>query len=75
VQGHRGDYRTGAPLAQGEAKRAGTVPPGEEKAQGDLANVYKYLMGRTADNTAGLFSGMCTDGTRGNEHTQKVNSI
>lgn len=28
----------------GEAARAGTIKPGEEKAQEALTNVYKYLM-------------------------------
>lgn len=28
-----------------ERLRAGTVQPREEKAQGDLSNVYQYLMG------------------------------
>jgi len=27
----------------GKAERAGTVQPAEEKAQGDLIKVYKYL--------------------------------
>lgn len=31
--------------APGEAERADTVQPGERKAQGDLTNVYKQLMG------------------------------
>jgi len=30
---------------QGEAERAETVQPGEEKAQADRIRVYKYLMG------------------------------
>jgi len=29
----------------GEAERDGSVQPGEEKAQGDLISVYKYLTG------------------------------
>ena len=28
-----------------ERLRAGTVQPGQEKAQGDVINVYQYLMG------------------------------
>jgi len=31
---------------RGGTKRAGTVLPGEEKTQGNLASVYKYLNGR-----------------------------
>jgi len=30
---------------RGEAARAGVVQPGEEKVQGDLTHVSKYLMG------------------------------
>lgn len=39
-----------------------------EKAQGDLIYVCKYLMGRTEDDGVRLFSGMCSDRTRGNKH-------
>lgn len=31
-------------IIQEEAERAGTVQPAEEMVQGDLINVYKYLM-------------------------------
>ncbi|KAK4826406.1 LOW QUALITY PROTEIN: hypothetical protein QYF61_008693, partial [Mycteria americana] len=43
----------GAPDIQGEAERAGTAQPREEKAQGDLINVYKYLMGGVKKTEAG----------------------
>lgn len=33
------------PLTLAEAERAGAVQCGEEKAQGDLICVYKYLTG------------------------------
>lgn len=33
------------PLTQGVSERAGAVQCGEEKAQGDLICVYKYLTG------------------------------
>jgi len=45
-EGHKGDEGTGVPAIQGEAERDGTVQPGEEKAERDLINVFKYLMGR-----------------------------
>lgn len=32
-------------ICQGEAEREGTIQPGQEKAQGDLIHVYKYLVG------------------------------
>jgi len=34
AKGHKGDKGTGAPHIGGKAERAGTVQPGEEKAQG-----------------------------------------
>ena len=34
AKGHEGDQGTGASEIEGEAERAGTVQPGEEKAQG-----------------------------------------
>ena len=33
-EGHEGDPRAGVPLLRGQAKRAGAVQPGEEKAPG-----------------------------------------
>ncbi|KAK4828616.1 hypothetical protein QYF61_000068 [Mycteria americana] len=36
IAGHKDDEGTRAPQIQGKAERAGTVQPGEEKAQGDL---------------------------------------
>ena len=42
-----------------------------EKAQGDLINVSKYLMGRTEDGRARLFSGVCSDRARDSRHKVK----
>ncbi|GAB0191213.1 mitochondrial enolase superfamily member 1 [Grus japonensis] len=38
AKAHKDDEGTGASLISGEAERAGTAEPGEEKAQGDLIN-------------------------------------
>lgn len=54
----------------GELKRAGTLLPGEEKAQGHLTNAYKYLIGGSKDG-ARFFSVACTDRRIGNQHKLK----
>lgn len=41
--------RTGASFIRAGAERAGTVQPGEEKAQGYIITVYKNLMGGNED--------------------------
>lgn len=48
AKGHKGDAGTGAPHIE-KAEKAGTVQSGEEKAQGDLINVYRYLKGECKD--------------------------
>jgi len=45
--------------------RVGAVQPGEEKGQGDLINMHKYLQGGNEEEGARLFSVVPTDGTRG----------
>ena len=52
-----------------EAERAETVQPGEEKAQGDLPNVYKYLTGWSKDGPRLL--GVFSDRARCNGHKRK----
>ena len=47
------------------------VHPRAEKAQGDLINVQKYLMGGNEEDGASLFSVVPTDRTRGSGHKLK----
>ncbi|KAK4816624.1 hypothetical protein QYF61_019323 [Mycteria americana] len=54
-----------------ERLRAGTAQPGEEKAQGDLTNVYTYLQGGCKEDGARLFSVVPSDRTRGDGHRLK----
>lgn len=49
AQGHKDDYWVGASLISGDTETAGTVQPGEEKAHGDLINVYKYPVEENED--------------------------
>jgi len=71
AKGYRGDQGTGASVTQGEAERAGTVQPGEEKAQGDLINADKYLKGGCEENGARLLPMVPSDRTRGSGHRLK----
>lgn len=49
AQGHKICYWIGASLISGDTETTGTVQPGEEKARGDLINVYKYPMEENKD--------------------------
>jgi len=49
-----------------EVEKTRTVPPGEEKARGDLIYVYKYLMGGTKADGATLFSVVPSERQKGN---------
>lgn len=50
---------------EGEAEKAGTAYSREEKAQGDLVNVYDYLTGR---REARLLSAVSRHRTEGGGH-------
>lgn len=50
---------------EGEAEKAGTAYSKEEKAQGDLVNVYDYLTGR---REARLLSAVSRHRTEGGGH-------
>jgi len=52
-------------LFSGKAESARTVQPGEEKAQGVLTEVYKYLKGGCREDRAKLFLAVPRDRTRG----------
>ncbi|GAB0180739.1 hypothetical protein GRJ2_000539200 [Grus japonensis] len=71
VKGHEDDDGLGASLLRGKAERAGTVQPREEKAQGDLINVYKYLKRGCKEDGARVFSVVPSARTRGNGHNLK----
>lgn len=45
--GHKGEKGIEKPDLGGEAERAGAVQPGDEKAQGNLIYVCKYLIGES----------------------------
>ena len=47
------------------------MQPGEEKAQGDLIKVYKYLKGGCKENRARIFSVVPSGRTRSNGHKLK----
>ena len=59
-------------LSYEERLRAGTVQPGEEKAQRDLIHVYKYREGgHNEEEGDRLFSVLPTDRTRDSGHKLK----
>ncbi|KAK4809428.1 hypothetical protein QYF61_009703, partial [Mycteria americana] len=66
-KGREDDEGTGAPVLCGKAERAATAQPGEEKARGDLINVYQYPKGGCKEDRDRLFP--CR--TRGNGHKRK----
>ena len=76
-KGQKDDEGTGTSDIRGEAERAGTVQPGEEKAQGNLINVHKYLIGgreRNKEDRAKLLVAPI-EKTRSNRHKLKYRNI
>lgn len=55
TKSHKAQKGTGTCLIRGKAESAGTVLPGEEKAQGDLIKVYKYLKGKCKEDRDRIF--------------------
>ena len=49
------------PHVGGKAERAGAAQPGEEKAQEDLINAYKYMNGGSKEDGPRLFSVVSSD--------------
>lgn len=64
--GHKDNQGIGEFIIQGEAERATVIQTGEEKAQGDLINMWKYLIGRNKND----FSWCCPVKTK--EHEQYI---
>lgn len=58
-------------LIEERLERAGSVHPGEEKDQGNLINVYKYLMGGSKAEKASLHSMVASDWTGATEDRLK----
>ena len=57
TKGHKDDEGAGASLLRGKAERAGIVQPGEEKAQGNVSCVCKYLVGGSNEDGDRLQTG------------------
>lgn len=62
-------------LSTERAERAGTVQPGEEMSQGDLVNVYTYLMGGSKEYRVRIFTVLPSQRTRGSRHKLKYNNF
>lgn len=65
----------GASTTWEEAEGAGSVQPGEGKAQVGFINEYKCLMGGSKHNGPRLFSLVLTDSTRGDGDELKYQKI
>lgn len=59
---------TGEPFTEGEAKRAGTVPPEEVKSQEGLTNVYKQPTEDNKENGVRLFPVIHSEWRGGTKH-------
>lgn len=64
TKGHEDVEASSIPTTGGKAQRAGTVQPGEEKAQRDLINVSEYLQGGCKADRDRLLSVMPSTRTR-----------
>jgi len=60
--------RIGASAIHRDTGKVGTVRPGEEKAQGYVINIYKYLMLVYKEDADRLFSAVPNHRKRGNGH-------
>lgn len=71
MKGHKDDLGLGASFIRGEGERAETVQLREEKVQGDLIHMDKYLMGGKEGEGARLFSVVPRNRVEGNSHKLK----
>lgn len=74
AKGQKDGERTEASVWGGKAERAVTAQSGEEKAQEDPINVYKYLNRMSKRTGSVFFSVVPSDRTRGNGNGQEVSS-
>lgn len=59
AKGHKDHEGTGASLLCEKTERTEAFQPGDEKAEGDLINVHKYLKEKYKKDRDGYFS-MCS---------------
>lgn len=70
-KGHKDDQGSGTSDVRGEGERAGTLKCAEEKAQGGLNHLYKYLMGESKEGKDRFFPVVPSDRKKGNGHKLK----
>ena len=66
AESHKDDWGHGTPPIWRKTKRPGTLHSGEEKTEGGISSVYKYLKCGSKVDGARLLSVACSNRTRGN---------